>query len=38
MEMGYKSSKKFSPENAFGAWKFCDEDHLRRIVGETRPR
>jgi 4-hydroxy 2-oxovalerate aldolase len=35
MEVGYKNSKRiFSPaEN--GAWKFCDEDDIRRIVGEN---
>ncbi len=35
MEIGYKNSKRiFSPaEN--GAWKFCDEDDIRRIVGEN---
>ncbi|OGS36197.1 MAG: nucleoid-structuring protein H-NS [Elusimicrobia bacterium RIFOXYB2_FULL_49_7] len=36
MELGYKASKKiFSPvEN--GPWKFCDEDVLRRIVGDNK--
>ena len=35
MEMGYKASKKmFSPDD-FGAWKYCSEDDLRRIVGEN---
>lgn len=35
MEIGYKASKKlFSPEK-FGDWKFCDEDAIRRIVGEN---
>ncbi len=35
MEIGYKNSKRiFSPaEN--GAWKFCTEDDIRRIVGEN---
>ena len=35
MEIGYKNSKRiFSPaEN--GAWKFCAEDDIRRIVGEN---
>jgi 4-hydroxy 2-oxovalerate aldolase len=35
MEMGYKASKQFFARNAFGAWKFCVEDDLRRIVGEN---
>ena len=35
MEMGYKSAKKLFARNAFGAWKFCDEDDLRRIVSDN---
>jgi 4-hydroxy 2-oxovalerate aldolase len=35
MELGYKSSKKVFAPNAFGDWKFCDEDALRRIVGDN---
>jgi 4-hydroxy 2-oxovalerate aldolase len=32
MEMGYKNSKKlFSPQE-FGAWKFCDDEHIRKII------
>ncbi|MFC2062325.1 aldolase catalytic domain-containing protein [Chloroflexota bacterium] len=35
MEIGYINSKKiFSPAD-YGAWKFCDEDAIRRIVGEN---
>ncbi len=35
MEIGYKASKKlFAPAN-FGDWKFCDEDHMRRVLGEN---
>jgi 4-hydroxy 2-oxovalerate aldolase len=35
MEFGYKASKDiFKPED-FGDWKFCDEEALRRIVGEN---
>ena len=35
MELGYKADKKlFSPSN-FGAWKFCDEEDLRRVVGDN---
>jgi 4-hydroxy 2-oxovalerate aldolase len=34
VEFGYKADKKiFAPAN-FGKWKFCDEDDLRRIVGD----
>jgi 4-hydroxy 2-oxovalerate aldolase len=33
-ELGYKSSKRIFAPGEHGAWKFCDEDVLRRIVGE----
>jgi 4-hydroxy 2-oxovalerate aldolase len=35
MELGYKASKKLFAPDEFGAWKYCDEDDLRRIVGEN---
>ena len=35
MEMGYKASKKVFARNTSGAWKFCEEDDLRRIVGDN---
>ena len=35
MELGYKGSKKIFARDKFGDWKFCDEDHLRRIVGDN---
>jgi 4-hydroxy 2-oxovalerate aldolase len=35
MEIGYKASKKFAARDQFGAWKFCDEDDVRRVVGEN---
>ena len=35
MELGYKSSKKLFARDKFGAWKFCDEDDIRRIVGDN---
>ncbi|MFC2056650.1 aldolase catalytic domain-containing protein [Chloroflexota bacterium] len=35
MEIGYKNSKRiFSPAKN-GTWKFCNEDDIRRIVGEN---
>lgn len=34
MEMGYKSSKKIFVPSQHGTWKFCDEEDIRRIVGE----
>jgi 4-hydroxy 2-oxovalerate aldolase len=33
MEVGYKAAKKLFARDKFGAWKFCDEDDIRRIVG-----
>lgn len=33
MEIGYKGGKKIFAPDHFGAWKFCDEDDIRRIVG-----
>jgi 4-hydroxy 2-oxovalerate aldolase len=35
MELGYKGSKKLFVPSKFGAWKFCDEDDIRRIVGDN---
>jgi len=35
MEFGYKASKKIFARDKFGAWKFCDEEDVRRIVGEN---
>ena len=35
MEIGYKSSRKLAAGDQFGDWKFCDEDALRRIVGDN---
>lgn len=35
MELGYKASKKIFAPKDFGRWKFCDEDDIRRIVGDN---
>jgi 4-hydroxy 2-oxovalerate aldolase len=35
MEIGYKSSGKLLGRDRFGAWKFCAEDDLRRVVGDN---
>ena len=32
MEIGYKASKKVFSRDKFGAWRFCDEADVRRIV------
>lgn len=36
MELGYKSSKRLFAKDKFGAWKFCEEDDVRRIVGDGK--
>jgi 4-hydroxy 2-oxovalerate aldolase len=35
MELGYKASKKLFSRDKCGVWKFCDEDDIRRIVGDN---
>ncbi len=35
MEIGYKNSKKLFPKDKYGPWKHCDEEDLRRIVGDN---
>jgi 4-hydroxy 2-oxovalerate aldolase len=35
IEIGYKSDKKIFAQDEFGAWKYCDEDIIRRIVGDN---
>jgi 4-hydroxy 2-oxovalerate aldolase len=36
MEIGYKASKKIFARDRHGDWKYCDEDDIRRIVGDNR--
>ena len=38
MEMGYKGSKKIYSPTEFGAWKHCDEEDIRRIVGDNETK
>jgi 4-hydroxy 2-oxovalerate aldolase len=35
MEMGYKASKKVFARDGLGVWKFCDEEDIRKIVGDN---
>jgi len=35
MEMGYKASRKVIVPGEYGAWKYCVEDDLRRIVDDN---
>ena len=32
MEIGYKNSKKLFSEKEFGAWKFCDDEMIKRVI------
>ncbi len=32
MELGYKASKRIFAPSEYGAWKYCTEDDIRRIV------
>ena len=36
MELGYKGSKKVFAKDNFGAWKFSDEEDLRRIMDDKK--
>ena len=35
MELGYKASKTQFARKEHGDWKFCDEDSMRRVVGDN---
>ena len=35
MEIGYKASRKGIKAGEYGAWKYCLEDDIRRIVGDN---
>lgn len=32
MEIGYKNSKRLFPEEKYGKWKFCDDEHILKII------
>ncbi len=36
MEIGYKNSKNIYSPADFGDWRFCDEDAIKRIVGDNK--
>jgi 4-hydroxy 2-oxovalerate aldolase len=38
MEVGYKNSPKSFPKEKYGVWRHCDEDDLRRIVGDHKAK
>lgn len=35
MEIGYKADKKIFAPTDHGKWKFCDEDCIKRIIGDN---
>ncbi len=35
MEVGYKGSQKVFAQDRFGAWRFCNEADLRRVLGDN---
>lgn len=35
MEFGYKASKNLFKTSDYGKWKFCDEEDIRKIVGDN---
>lgn len=36
MEFGYKASKRMFDPNKFGKWKYCDDEDIRKIVGDNK--
>jgi len=32
MEFGYRSSRELFPPEDFGAWKYCDDDKIRKVI------
>ena len=36
MEIGYKTSPNLAKRSEYGAWKFCDEEDVRKIVGDNK--
>ncbi len=34
MEIGYKNSERLFPKDRFGAWRHCNEEDMRRVVGD----
>src|SRR4030042_4667162 len=38
MEIGYKSSEQYFSRDENGAWKFCTEEDIKRIVGDVETK
>ncbi len=32
MEFGYRSSKELYPPEEYGAWKYCDDDKIKKVI------
>ena len=37
VELGYRNSKKMFSTDEYGAWRFCDEEDLKRVVDGVDP-
>ena len=37
MEVGYKASKDMFDVQKFGKWKFCNDDDIRKVLGDKNP-
>ncbi len=37
VELGYRNSREFFSDDEYGAWRFCDEEQLRRVVDGIDP-
>jgi 4-hydroxy 2-oxovalerate aldolase len=38
MEIGYKNSKELFSPKEYGAWKFCDDDEIRKVIEGVESR
>lgn len=36
MEIGFKNSKRLFSSDKYGPWRFCDEDDIKRIIGDNK--
>ena len=36
MEIGFKNSKRLFSPDKYGPWRFCDEDDIKRIIGDNK--
>jgi len=38
MEVGYKNSKKLFSSKEYGLWKFCEDDQIKRVIGDVESK